>query len=87
MSSVSIWPGTCSSRSSCSTAAGKSGSVTQLGPMLTETGTTQPSAVATSAQNGQLLSIIGAIQIGAQAAQQNISELLIILVSINLSTR
>ncbi len=34
--------------------------------------------------NGQIISIVGAIQIGSQAAGQNVSELLYILVAINL---
>ena len=36
-----------------------------------------------SSQGGQLLSILGAVQVGAQAARQNVSELLYILVAIN----
>ena len=39
---------------------------------------------ASSSNNGQFISIVGAVQIGAQAARQNISELLLILVAINL---
>jgi len=37
-----------------------------------------------SGSSGQLISILGAIQIGAQAARQNVSELLYILVAINI---
>src|SRR5580692_10748665 len=43
-SSAIIWPGTCSSPRSRETAAGKSGSATHPGPMLTETGTSHPEA-------------------------------------------
>ena len=43
-SSASICPGTCSSRSSRATVAGKPGLATQAGPMFTETGTTHPAA-------------------------------------------
>ncbi|HLI15935.1 MAG TPA: site-2 protease family protein [Acidimicrobiales bacterium] len=35
-------------------------------------------------QGGQILSIVGAVQIGAQAAQRDVSELLYILVAINI---
>ncbi|MHB1597942.1 MAG: M50 family metallopeptidase [Acidimicrobiales bacterium] len=37
-----------------------------------------------SSSSGQLLSILGAVEIGAQAARQNVSELLYILVAINI---
>jgi len=37
----------------------------------------------TSGNSGELVSILGAVQIGAQAARQNISELLYLLVAIN----
>lgn len=39
---------------------------------------------ASSGSPGQLLSILGAVEIGAQAARQNVSELLYILVAINI---
>jgi len=41
------------------------------------------SSSSSSSSNGQVLSIVGAIQIGAQAAGQDLSELLYILVAIN----
>jgi membrane-associated protease RseP (regulator of RpoE activity) len=44
----------------------------------------QPSGSAGSSGNsGQLISILGAIQVGAQAAHQNVSELIYILVAVN----
>jgi len=42
------------------------------------------STSSSSQQSGQLLSILGAVEIGAQAARQNVSELLYILVAINI---
>ncbi|HVC25723.1 MAG TPA: M50 family metallopeptidase, partial [Acidimicrobiales bacterium] len=41
-------------------------------------------STSSSGSSGQLISILGAIQIGAQAARQNVSELLYILVAINI---
>ncbi len=40
-------------------------------------------AAGSSGNSGQLISILGAIQVGAQAAHQNVSELLYILVAVN----
>jgi membrane-associated protease RseP (regulator of RpoE activity) len=42
------------------------------------------SATNTSGNSGQLISIVGAVQIGSQAASSNISELLYLLVAINI---
>jgi membrane-associated protease RseP (regulator of RpoE activity) len=50
----------------------------------TSSGSGSSASGSSSNSSGQLLSIIGAIQIGAQAARQNISELLYILVAINI---
>jgi membrane-associated protease RseP (regulator of RpoE activity) len=41
-------------------------------------------ASSSAGQSGQLLSILGAVEIGAQAARQNTSELLYLLVAINI---
>jgi membrane-associated protease RseP (regulator of RpoE activity) len=41
-------------------------------------------ASGSSGNTGQLISILGAIQVGAQAAQQSVSELLYILVAVNI---
>ena len=56
-SSAIIWPGTCSSSRSRETAAGKSGSATHPGPMLTETGTSHPEAAQALCWTSACLSI------------------------------
>ena len=47
------------------------------------TSTASGTASGSGSSGGQVLSIVGAVQIGAQAASQNVSELLYILVAIN----
>jgi membrane-associated protease RseP (regulator of RpoE activity) len=48
------------------------------------TASSSPAASSSSGSSGQLLSILGAVEIGAQAARQDVSELLYILVAINI---
>ena len=53
-------------------------------PSATAQGSSGAAASSGSSSSGQLLSILGAVEIGAQAARQNVSELLYILVAINI---
>lgn len=53
-------------------------------PSVRGQGSTSAAASSGTGSSGQLLSILGAVEIGAQAARQNVSELLYILVAINI---